>query len=454
MLSRQYSEHFRKNFLLAYPVMLSQLGYVMVGVADSVMVGRLGAEPLAAASLGNSIFSVALMFGIGISYAISPLVALADGEGDHRQSAGILKHGLLINLVVGTTLFLIVPSASFILYLLNQPQEVVNLAIPYIGIISFSLIPFMFFQSYKQFAEGLSVTKQAMYIIIASNVLNVILNYILIYGELGMPALGLNGAGWATFISRVVMAVAMVLYIYKSSRYLIYIRNFSFRNFSKKIIIKMLKIGIPTGMQFIFEVGAFSFAAIMIGWSGATALAAHQIALSLAAVSYMMATGISAAATVRVGNQLGRNDIFNLRLAGFTTFAMGAAFMTISCIIFLVGREFLPSLYINEQDVIQLAASLLIIAAFFQISDGIQVVGLGALRGMGDVKIPTLITLIAYWVLGLPIGYLLSIPLELGPRGIWYGLLIGLSTAAVMLFTRFNYISKKLMFQTRKVQSS
>jgi MATE family multidrug resistance protein len=213
----------------------------------------------------------------------------------------------------------------------------------------------------------------------------------------------------------------------------------------------MLKIGIPTGMQFIFEVGAFSFAAIMIGWSGATALAAHQIALSLAAVSYMMATGISAAATVRVGNQLGRNDIFNLRLAGFTTFAMGAAFMTISCLIFLVGREFLPSLYINEQEVIQLAASLLIIAAFFQISDGIQVVGLGALRGMGDVKIPTLITLIAYWVLGLPIGYLLSIPLDLGPQGIWYGLLIGLSTAAVMLFTRFNYISKKLMLQTRKV---
>lgn len=443
MPASSYAEHFRKNFNLAYPVMLSQLGHVMVGVADSVMVGRLGAEPLAAVSLGNSLFNVALMFGIGMSYAITPLVALADGEGDHRKSTDILKHGFLINLITGILLFAILVGGSFGLYYLNQPFEVVSLAIPYFIIISISLIPFMIFQTYKQFAEGLSVTKQAMYIIIGTNLINIFLNYLLIYGKMGLPAMGLNGAGWATLIARVILVMAMAFYIHKSSRYIVYLKGFFFKNFSKDAFKKMLKIGVPTGMQFIFEVGAFSFAAIMMGWLGATSLAAHQIALSLAAISYMMATGISAAATVRVGNQLGRRDFLNMRVAGNSAFIMGAIFMTLSCIIFIIGRDFLPTLYINEMDVVEIASSLLIIAAFFQISDGVQVVGLGALRGMGDVKIPTLITLIAYWVLGLPIGYILSFYYDLGPEGIWYGLFTGLSSAAILLLTRFQYLSRK-----------
>lgn len=443
MISQQYKEHFRKNFLLAYPVMLSQLGHILVGVADSVMVGTLGAEPLAAVSLGNSIFSVAMMFGIGISLAISPLVALADGEGNHQQSSEFLKHGLVLNLAVGVGLFLLLLGGSYILNFLGQPEDVVALAIPYLFIISLSLLPFLFFQGFKQFAEGLSQTKQAMYIIIASNLLNIFLNYLLIFGNWGMPNLGLNGAGWATLISRIVMAIAMVSYIYLSIRYKVFLTNLKFKDFSRNVFSKLLKIGVPTGMQYIFEVGAFGFAAIMVGWSGATALAAHQIALSLAAISYMMATGISAAATVRVGNQLGRNDIENMRRAGFSSFIMGGGFMAISCIVFLVGKDFLPTLYINETEVIKSASLLLIIAAFFQISDGIQVVGLGSLRGMGDVKIPTLITLVAYWVLGLPIGYVLSRYFELGPQGIWYGLLIGLSTAAILLLLRFDFISKQ-----------
>ncbi|MDQ3393027.1 MAG: MATE family efflux transporter [Bacteroidota bacterium] len=438
-----YAEHFRRNIILAYPVMLSQLGHIMVGVADSIMVGRLGAGPLAAVSLGNSLFNVALMFGIGISYAITPLVALADGEGQHQKSSEILKHGFVLNLVTGVLLFLILMGGSYGLYYLNQPAEVVRLAIPYFIIISISLIPFMAFQSYKQFAEGLSITKQAMYIIVVSNLLNILLNYILIFGKWGGPALGLNGAGWATLISRIILFIIMAVYVHKSARYIVYVKNFFNMNLSRKVFEKMLKIGLPTGMQFIFEVGAFSFAAIMIGWLGATSLAAHQIALNMAAVSYMMATGISAAATVRVGNQLGRKDFSNMRAAGFSGFIMGGAFMAISCLIFIVGKNYLPSLYINEADVIQVAASLLVIAAFFQISDGVQVVGLGALRGMGDVKVPTLITLVAYWVLGLPIGYLLSFEYGLGPEGIWYGLLIGLSSAAILLLSRFHVMSRR-----------
>lgn len=211
------------------------------------------------------------------------------------------------------------------------------------------------------------------------------------------------------------------------------------------MISKMLKIGVPSGFQFIFEVGAFSSAAIMMGWIGVTALAAHQIALNLASISYMMATGLAASATIRVGNQLGRNDIRTLREAGFTVFIMVAMFMSVSAFIFIVFREFLPSLYIDDAQVIQMSAVLLVIAGFFQLSDGIQVVGLGALRGMADVKIPTIVTLIAYWVIGLPGGYLLAFSFGLGEIGIWIGLLTGLSVTGVMLLWRFHVLSRRLL---------
>lgn len=447
MLHSNYKEHFKRNFYLAYPVMLSQLGNVMVGVADSIMVGRLGTTPLAAASLGNSIFSVAMMFGIGISYAITPLVALSDGKKTTAQAGDFFKHGLYIDVTVGVLLFLLVTVGSLGLYNIDQPLDVVALAIPYLGIISFSLIPFMFFQTYKQFAEGLSQTKQAMYIIVLSNLLNIGLNYLLIYGKLGFPALGLNGAGWATLISRIVMALAIAHYIHHSKRYSVYFEKLQWRLVKKAIFIRMLKIGFPSGLQFIFEVGAFSFAAIMVGWLGAKSLAAHQIALSLASVSYMMATGISAAATVRVGNQLGKSDFLTMRTAGFTNFSMVLMFMSITCVIFLWGNTFLPSLFIKETAVIETAATLVVIAGFFQLSDGVQVVGLGALRGMGDVKIPTIITLVAYWVIGLPLGYILSFKFGWGVQGVWYGLLIGLTVTAILMLYRFHYISKQLMMK-------
>lgn len=445
MLSNDYKEHLRRNFSLAFPVMLSQLGHVMVGVADSVMVGRLGAEPLAAASLANSVFYIIFMFGVGVSMAITPLIASADGESDKSKSADIFRNGLLINMVTGFCLFLFMAMGAFALPYMNQPEMVVKLAIPYLGIISLSVIPFMFFQSYKQFAEGLSYTKQAMYITIGANLINIVLNYVLIYGKLGIEPMGLNGAGWATLISRIVMGISMAAYIYTSAHFKGYFYGAKFRGFSRSLINRILKIGVPTGCQYVFEVGAFASATIMVGWLGARALAAHQIALNLASISYMMATGISAAATVRVGNQLGQRDIPTLRIAGFTSFLMGIALMSVSAIIFITCNEFLPSLYVKEGPVIQLASSLLVIAAFFQLSDGVQVVGLGALRGLSDVKVPTVITLVAYWIIGLPVGYFLSFKMGLGAKGVWYGLLTGLSVAGVLLFARFNFLTKRLI---------
>jgi MATE family multidrug resistance protein len=439
-----FKQHFRKNLSLAYPVMISHLGQVTVQVADNMMVGRLGKEPLAGASFANSIFVVFLVMGIGMSYAITPLTAQADGEKNISKLGNILKHGFLVNSVFGILLTAIILIGKEGLWYFNQPEVVVVLALPYLKIIAISLIPFMIYQAFRQFAEGLGYTKQAMYITVAANILNITLNYIFIFGKLGVQPMGLYGAGVATFISRILMAVLMMAFVYFNKRFKQYWSFFTFKNYSRKLIRANLKLGLPMAFQLIFEVSTFSVAAVMIGWMGTTQLAAHQIAISLASASYMIALGIAAAATIRVGNQLGKKDFKTMRNAALTCFIMAMGFMSFSALLFVIGRNFLPTLYIDDSDVIHQAAVLLIVAGLFQLSDGIQVVGLGALRGMSDVKIPTLITLIAYWVIGLPLGYLFGFTLNLGAMGVWFGLLAGLSMAAIFLFIRFNMLSKKL----------
>lgn len=436
-------DHLNTTFHLAYPVMLSQLGQVSVGVADSMMVGRLGALPLAAASLGNSIFFVLMMFGIGISMGITPLISIADGKGKTNRISRLFSHGLWINVATSILLTVVVLGLSQGLHFLDQPEEVVVLAIPYLLIITASLLPMMVFQTFKQMAEGLSQTKQAMYITIFCNLINIFLNWVLIWGYLGAPAMGLNGAGWATLISRVLMMILMGGYIFYSQRYRIFKLSLSIRNASLPMFSRILKIGIPTGFQFIFEVSAFSAAAIMMGWIGVNALAGHQIALNLASISYMMATGLATAGMIRVSNQIGKGNIKAMREAGMVVFGMVIVFMFSAAVLFIAARFYLPTLYIDDPEVIVLSASLLIIAGLFQLSDGVQVVGLGVLRGMEDVKVPTLVTLMAYWVLGLPLGYLFAFELGMAEKGIWYGLFIGLSITAVMLFYRFHSLSKK-----------
>lgn len=448
MIDRGYLKQSRITFLLAYPVMLSQLGQILVGVSDSVMVGQLGTAPLAGVSLGNSIFILFLTFGIGISYGITPLVAKADGEGNNKKIIDVLKHGFLVNGITGLVLFLLLFLTSFIFPYLNQPEDVILFAKPYFLVISFSIIPFMVFQVFRQFAEGLSLTRQAMIITISGNILNIFFNYILIFGKLGFPAYGIVGAGIATLISRIYMAVAMIFFVAYGHIFKPYWKEFRKKGLEKGLTRNILSIGLPSGLQFIFEVGAFSLAAIMIGWLGASSLAAHQIAINLAAITYMMATGLATATTIRVGNQLGRKDFKAMRMVGFTGFYMSAIFMGLNALILITGRHFFPTLYINDPEVIEIASSLLSIAAVFQLSDGIQVVGLGALRGMADVKIPTLITLLAYWILALPVGYIFGFSLSMGAFGIWIGLLVGLTIAAALLYIRFNKLSlARLKFQ-------
>ncbi len=424
--------------------MLSQLGHIMVGVVDTAMVGQIGTIPQAAVALANSLYILVLVFGLGVSYGITPLVAAADSSKNYSENAALLKHGIIINTVMGVVLFLLLLMISPVLNLFNQKQEVVDLAIPFLNVMMLGMIPLCIFSGFKQFTEGLSYTGVAMIITIGSNLLNILLNYLMIFGHWGFPKMGLMGSCWASFYSRIAMALAIFLYVYYNKPFRVYWQGFNFKNLSMDLSKKILALGVPSGMQWVFEVGAFSFAVIMIGWISPAAQAAHQVALSIAGVTYMMASGLSAAASVRVGNQLGLKNHEGIRIAGFSAFIMVLVFMCCSAICFILFRNVLPVFFNKEMEVISIASSLIVIAAFFQLSDGVQVVGLGVLRGVKDVKIPTIITLISYWGIGLPMSYVFAFKLNFGVLGVWYGLSLGLSIAAILLFLRFNYVSKRV----------
>ena len=436
-------KNLKETLQLSYPVIIGQLGFMMMGVVDSLMVGRLGAAPLAAASLANSLVIVIGIISFGTAMAVTPLVAISVGADKFDECGIYFRQSLLVNVGMSLlTLFVIYFLSGFIQNL-DQPIIVSQLAASYAKILGYSIVPWLLFQTYKQFIEGLSVMKPAMVIALAANVVNAVINWILIYGKLGFPALGLDGAGWATFYSRVFMALTMMFYVMNNKYFKKYDVSFHFKNINFHVIKKILKLGIPSGFQYFFEIGAFTFAVIMVGWLGTKQLAAHQIAINLASISYMAVLGISAAGGIRVGNAVGRQNIFEIRTAGFSAVLLGICVMFLSGTVFIIFNRFLPTLYIDNIKVIDIASSLIIVAAFFQIFDGVQAVALGVLRGLTDVKIPTIITFISYWILGLPIAYLLGFILEFGVVGIWVGLLIGLMASAIMLTLRFNRKSRQ-----------
>jgi MATE family multidrug resistance protein len=442
---QSYRTHLKNTLKLAYPVTIGQLGHVMLGVVDSMMVGRVGAVPLAASSLVNGLVFLVMVFGLGMSLAITPLVAISRGRNDHEQCGVILRQALLVNVVISIILTLLILFLSDLIFYLNQPPEVALQASSYARILGYSIIPFMLFQSYRQFIEGLSFTRPAMYVTVLANLVNAFGNWILIYGNLGAPAMGLDGAGYSTLITRIFMALCIMGYVLWSIKFKIYDPSFRFRGISRKVIRRILSIGFPTGVQHFFEVGAFAFSAVIIGWLGSKPLAAHQIALSMASITFMSVLGVSAAGTIRVGNALGKRDIHEVRAAGLTAILLAAGVMACFAISFIIFRHFLPTLYIENSEVVSIAASLLVIAAFFQMSDGVQAVGLGILRGITDVKIPMIISFVAYWVVGFPIGYLLGFSGGMGVIGVWIGLLIGLTIAAVFFTLRFFVKIKEML---------
>ncbi len=453
MLS-QYTKEFRYNIKLATPVILGMLGHTLVAFVDNIMVGQLGTAELAAVSLGNSFMFIAMSLGIGFSTAITPLVAEADGEGNFAAGKSSFKHGLFLCTVLGLFLFLGVFTAKPIMHYVNQPPEVVELAMPYLTLVAVSLVPLIVFQAFKQCSDGLSLTKYPMIATIIANVVNVILNYVLIFGKFGFPQMGIVGAAIGTLASRLIMLFYLWFLMsqhYKSREYVLHIKLFQL---SKKMLKKLINLGFPSALQMFFEVAIFTAAIWLSGILGKNPQAANQIALNLASMAFMVAMGFSVAAMIRVGNQKGLRRFRELRRIAFSIFFITTLFAIVFAIIFFVFSDELPKIYLDEKDplqmadnlqVLSIAAQLLIIAAIFQISDGIQVVVLGALRGIQDVKIPTLITFVAYWVIGFPISFYLSMYTEYKSSGIWIGLLAGLTASAVMLFIRFIALTKKLI---------
>ena len=442
------------NLRLAYPVILGMLGHTFVAFADNIMVGQLGTAELAAVSLGNSFVFIAMSLGIGFSTAITPLVAEADGAGDKKAGKSALKHGLVLCTLLGFSLFGIILLCKPFLHYMKQPVEVVELAMPYLDLVAFSLVPLIIFQAFKQFSEGLSQTKYPMYATVLANVINIVINYLLIFGSFGFPKLGIVGAAIGTLTSRFIMVGYIWFLLKRKEKFQFYVTNFNFKAIERKIINKIISLGFPSALQMFFEVAIFTAAIWLSGVLGKNAQAANQIALNLSSMTFMVGMGLSVAAMVRVGNQKGLQNFQELRRIAQSIFFLTLLLEVVFAALFLLGRHWLPTIYLDVDDVVNqmdnteviiIAAKLLLVAAFFQISDGIQVVVLGALRGLQDVKIPTLITFIAYWLIGFPVSYYFGLFSELKSTGIWLGLLLGLTASAVMLYIRFNYLTKKLI---------
>jgi MATE family multidrug resistance protein len=440
----KYKSHYGDNLQLAIPVVISQLGHTLVQTSDTIIVGHFaGTVSLAAVSLATSIFIVPLMVGIGISYGSTPLIAQHNGRKEFAECGRLLSNSLFINVLTGIVLFAVVCLGSiYFLDHLHQSPQVLKQAKPFLLLLALSVIPMLIFNTFKQFAEGLGFTKQAMMISIWGNVLNICLGITFVKGLFGIHPMGIMGAGYSTLIDRCVMAVVMGVYVFRSHHFKKYLKDFALKNIDKIRSLRILKIGAPVALQYTFEISAFSAAAVIIGTIGLVQLAAHQIAINMASMTYMMSSGLSAAAAIKSGNYFGVKDHKSLRLSANASYHIVLIFMAVTALIFTFGNHILPWIYTSDKQVILIAAQLLILAAIFQLFDGAQVVGLGILRGMGDVNIPTAITFLAYWIVGLPIGYYWGIHLKWGINGVWYGLVLGLMVSAVLLYIRFKIISK------------
>ncbi len=430
------------------------LGHTFVAFADNIMVGQLGPTELAAVSLGNSFVFIAMSLGIGFSTAITPLVAEADGAGEQDSGKNALKHGLVLCTFLGLSLFGVILLCKPLLHHMEQPPEVVELAVPYLELVAFSLVPLIIFQAFKQFSEGLSQTKYPMYATILANVVNITLNYLFIFGTFGFPKLGVVGAAIGTLASRVMMVLFIWYVLNRKDKFKPYVTHFNFKNIEKKMINKIISLGFPSSMQMFFEVAIFTAAIWLSGVLGKNAQAANQIALNLSSMTFMVGMGLSVAAMIRVGNQKGLQNFRELKRIAESIFFLTLILEIVFATLFLVGRHWFPTIYLDVDDlvnqadnteVIIIAAKLLLVAAFFQISDGLQVAVLGALRGLQDVKVPMFITFVAYWLIGFPVSFYLGLYTDLTSTGIWIGLLLGLTASAVMLYLRFKYLTQKLI---------
>lgn len=423
---------------LAFPIIIGELAQISLGLVDSAMVGAVGYKQLAAAALVVSVINIPFVLGIGITISVSQMVSMANGKRDDRQVSHYLFNGFLLCTFSAILIAIALELSKGILFHLGQDPEVARLAVPYLQIMAWGIIPMLLFMTLKQFTDGLEYTKTAMLISIAAIPLNVFLNWLMIYGNWGFPAMGLTGAGWATFITRIIIFIALLIVILKHPIYKKYIaicgNAWYFRWHTQR---ELLHIGIPSSLQITMEAGAFAISGILVGTLGAISLAAHQIALSLASLTFMVSMGLAQAGSIRTSNAFGRRDITAIASIGRSSLYMAIIYGIFCALIFIIFKNQLPFIFNDNTDVVATAAYLLLFAAIFQISDSIQANAAGLLRGIKDVQVPTIFIAIAYWGIGLPVGYWLCFVRDMGAAGIWIGFIVGLSISAILLTVRF-----------------
>lgn len=424
---------------LSVPIIIAQLGVVLMGVTDNIFVGRLlGPVPLGAAGLANSLSFLMSSIGVGGLSVVAALVSKAYNQQDPAAINRLFRAGIRVGVWMSVLLGGLSALLALNFNLFGQTPEVTRLTRNFMLILSLSLLPLLVFVAARQLCDGLRFPRVAMAITLSALFINAGFNYVLITGAGPFPALGLMGSALATLLSRLFMAGALLLYIYRTGRFRKYLNAGFYSLSTTKEAWEILRLGIPGGLTFFFEVATFALAVVIVGWLGEDRLAAHQIAINMASVTYMMATGISSAAAIRVSAAVGQQSQEGVWRAGIAAFTLSIGFMGLMTLLFLTANDWLVTLYIRDNPaVMTIAASLVIVAGFFQLSDGIQVVALGGLRGLSDVNVPTLITLFSYWVVALPLSYVLAFPFKMDAIGVWIGLLTGLTIAAVLLTWRF-----------------
>ncbi|WP_088654247.1 MATE family efflux transporter [Geofilum rhodophaeum] len=436
---RLHRGHYRETLRLGVPVVISQLGQITVGLADSIMIGRLGATELATAAFANTLFSLPLIFGMGFAMSLTPFTGRAWARKDYASIQTLWKNGLLANLLMAFVLLLVAAGLYLAMPLMQQPLHLVAPAQSYFLILASSLLPLMVFFSGKQLLEGLSNTRIAMIITLLGNLLNILGNYLLIYGKAGFPELGLNGAGISTLLARLAMATVMLLLVVRHRALRQGIRAGLY--FSRKEVQRLYRLGLPMGLHLFSESSAFIVSGIMMGWLGETALAAHQIVMSLSTLGFMLYQGIGVSSTIRISQLSAHQQPLLLQAAARASIHIVLLMVLLISLFFLIFRVQLPFLFTPEAEVARLATDLILILIIYQLFDALQIIFSGILRGLADARIPGLLTIFSYFGVAIPLSYLSAFHLDLGPAGIWLGFPVGLGVCALLFYFR---IRKKL----------
>ncbi len=444
----KYKEQYRLNLKLALPVVMSQLGQVLVQLADTIMVGQYGGDdpaPLAAASFGNSVFFLIYIACMGLTFSITPIVGELFVQQKRKKLATYLHNSMVIYPIIGVVATLLLYGITPLMHFMGQPEKTVEMATPYYHLLSLSMVPVMVFFVFKQFLEGMGNTITTMFIVLTANVINIALNYVMINGLCGFEEMGANGAALATLISRTIQMFLMIGFFLSVKKFRRYVASFSWQNVKRKFVSKLLSMGIPISSQMFFESSAFVITSIIVGRFGETIIGANQIGTTLMNCAFMIVLSVGSASTIRVSHCFGVRDYEQMKLASSAAWHLAFVWNVITALIFISLRMVLPLMFTSNAEMIEVASVLLIFISLFQISDGLQCVSVGILRGMQDVKVILPIAVVAYWVLNIPVGVLCAFTFGMGPKGLYIGYIVGLTVAAVLMYMRIRRRQKKLI---------